>query len=256
MHNDLTKRFYDELSADYHLNYSDWDAAIANQSKVLDKLIKAHCRTLPETLLDCSCGIGTQAIGLAQLNYKVTASDLSPLAVKRAKMEALRKNAAITFAVADLLQLDTQIQNTFDIVISCDNSLPHLLTNDDLKLAAKNILAKMNSNGLFIGSIRDYDELLTTKPVCTFPVINNVHGSNNISFQTWDWLEDNIYHVNHFTIRGSSDQFTTKVRKVHYRAYKRDELSDLFKKVGFINIQWLMPLESGYYQPIIVAFKP
>jgi hypothetical protein len=34
--------FYDELAHDYHLMFRDWDAG---------------------TVLDCSCGIGTQAIG-------------------------------------------------------------------------------------------------------------------------------------------------------------------------------------------------
>lgn len=34
-------------------------------------------------LLDCSCGIGTQAIGLALVVYNVTATDLSEKAIKR-----------------------------------------------------------------------------------------------------------------------------------------------------------------------------
>jgi hypothetical protein len=53
--------FYDELADDYHLIYSDWDASIRRQGDDLDALIGQD----RAAVLDCSCGIGTQAIGLA-----------------------------------------------------------------------------------------------------------------------------------------------------------------------------------------------
>ncbi len=53
--------FYDELADDYHLIYSDWDASIRRQGDALDALIGQD----RAAVLDCSCGIGTQAIGLS-----------------------------------------------------------------------------------------------------------------------------------------------------------------------------------------------
>jgi len=46
------------------------------------------------------------------------------------------------------------------------------------------------------------------------------------------------------------------LRTTQYRAYKRDEVSKIFEEAGFTKIKWLMPNESEYYQPIIIAFKP
>src|SRR5579864_4451961 len=106
------KTFYDELAADYHLNFGNWDDAIANQAKILNKIIKEYANGSAQTLLDCSCGIGTQAIGLAQTGYTVTASDLSPLAIKRAEEEALKRKVSIHFKVADFLRLESEIENT------------------------------------------------------------------------------------------------------------------------------------------------
>ena len=56
--------FYDELAPQYHLIYEDWNAAVEHQSVALDRLVRSR---LPDALsvLDCSCGIGTQALGLA-----------------------------------------------------------------------------------------------------------------------------------------------------------------------------------------------
>ena len=42
-------------------------------------------------------------------------------------------------------------------------------------------------------------------------------------------------------------------RVAKYRALLREELSDILDKVGFSDIRWLMPEESGYYQPIVTA---
>ena len=60
-----TERFYDDLAGDYHLNYHDWHEAVPRQGRVLAALIREATGNQPDTVLDCTCGIGTQAIGLA-----------------------------------------------------------------------------------------------------------------------------------------------------------------------------------------------
>jgi glycine/sarcosine N-methyltransferase len=249
------KKFYDDLSADYHKIFKDWDKSIKDQAIALNNIIKEYAKPGSVTLLDCSCGIGTQAIGLARLGYKVTATDLSPRAIERAREEALNRGVKITFDVADLLQLEKLVAG-FDVVISCDNSLPHLLSEKDLRMAAKNIMAKMNSGGLFIASTRDYDEILKQKPISTFPIVTEYEDGKIFSFQVWNWMEDNIYTVDHFTIQGTPENYTTALRKVQYKAYRRTEISTILEKQGFTKIKWLMPAETDYYQPIVLAFKP
>jgi glycine/sarcosine N-methyltransferase len=76
---------YDEIATLYHLVYPDWNAAIARQAAALDAIIREHVGPPPQSILDVSCGIGTQALGLAALGYAVTASDLSSAAVERAR---------------------------------------------------------------------------------------------------------------------------------------------------------------------------
>jgi glycine/sarcosine N-methyltransferase len=40
-----------------------------------------------------------------------------------------------------------------------------------------------------------------------------------------------------------------------YRAWQRQELSRFVENVGFQEVQWQMPDESGFYQPVITAVK-
>ena len=80
--------FYDQLSSLYHLIYQDWDQAIESQAGQLASIIKTRWGAETKSILDVSCGIGTQAIGLAKLGFQVTASDLSQQEIERAKQEA------------------------------------------------------------------------------------------------------------------------------------------------------------------------
>ncbi len=250
--------FYDQLAGDYHLIFQDWRQGVQRQGKSLDDFIRRLVHGAPDiTVYDCSAGIGTQAIGLALQGYIVHATDYSPKAITRAQQEAESFDLSMTFGVADFRQLGTQVNGAFDVVISCDNSLPHLLTNDDLKLATQNLAQKINSGGLLLISIRDYDAILATKPTTTpLAVYNDATNQRRVSFQVWDWAENaDIYTVNHYIIT-HSDELITRHHSTQYRALRRTELTAFLQVTDLTDIQWHMPEDSGYYQPIVTARKP
>ncbi|WP_437918703.1 class I SAM-dependent methyltransferase [Sphingobacterium sp. LRF_L2] len=255
MSKDLNVKFYDELSEDYHLIFDSWEEAIKQQALILDEIIKRYANSDALTVLDCACGIGTQSIGLASIGYKVYGTDISAKAIDRAKVEADKHNVVISFKVADFRTIDKDVEGVFDVVIACDNALPHLLDRNEMLLTAKNIWAKMNVGGLFIGSIRDYDKILEDKPLSTQPTVKDIENRRSISFQVWDWIKDDIYTVNHFTIKNEEEKLDTYLRKTLYRAYKRDHLTAIFQEAQFDGITWLMPEQTGYYQPIIICKK-
>jgi 2-polyprenyl-3-methyl-5-hydroxy-6-metoxy-1,4-benzoquinol methylase len=101
-----TSDFYDTLTPYYHLIYADWEAGIERQSRALDAIIRSTGGPQPRSVLDAACGIGTQSLGLAQLGYQVTASDVSPLAVERARREPNRRGLSIQCSVADMRRVD------------------------------------------------------------------------------------------------------------------------------------------------------
>lgn len=255
---DSIRNFYDQLAEDYHLIFEDWDASMIRQAKLLDRIIVNNLKQPSSSIkiLDCSCGIGTQAIGLALLGYNVHATDLSPNAVSRAEREAQRLGANLTFGIADIRLLNNQVKGSFNSVISCDNSLPHLLNNEDLHLALKNIWDKLDYGGFFLASIRDYDQILKERPRVTTPVIYNDQTGKRIVFQEWDWeLEDDIYTLNHFVIREEGDKWQTICRSTKYRAITRSKFISVLDDTGFSEINWHLPEETGYYQPIVTAYK-
>lgn len=154
--------FYDELADDYHLIYADWDASVRRQGRVLDALIGQD----RATVLDCSCGIGTQAIGLALRGHRVTGTDVSRRAAARAAREAARRNLSLRTAAADMRRLPFP-DGRFDTVVSADNSLPHLLTEQDVHAALAEMRRVLRPDGLLLVSTRPYDDLLRDRPSST-----------------------------------------------------------------------------------------
>ncbi len=92
--------FYDELAPLYHLIFEDWDASIRRQGRRLSAIMRAEWPS-HESVLDVSCGIGTQAIALAMHGYRVRGSDLSAQAIARAKVEAAARGQTIEFDSAE-----------------------------------------------------------------------------------------------------------------------------------------------------------
>jgi SAM-dependent methyltransferase len=256
---DTVTGFYDGLADEYHLLFADWDASVRRQGGILERLIAGTLGEGPKQVLDCSCGIGTQAIGLALRGYHVHGTDISPSAVARAQREAACLGATLTTGVADLRELE-HVPGSYDVVLSCDNAVPHLLTDADLRRTAAGMYAKLRPDGLLVVSIRDYDALLAEQPRTELPRVFDRPDGRQIAFQVWDWdAEQPIYTVHQYIVRegaggsGQTGNWQTHHQATTYRALRRAELSEIVEQAGFRDVAWRLPDETGYYQPILTA---
>jgi len=255
--NDPVTDFYDQLAPYYSLIFPDWRESIGYQAEVLDRLIRKYIlpsnSPMPQ-LLDCACGIGTQAIGLALRGYNVHATDISAQAVARAKAEAEQLNALVTFGIADFRNLEREVPGIFDIVLCCDNALPHLLSTTDLTLGVTSMRAKLKPDGLLLASIRDYDSLIEEKPSAEMPRVLDGPDGRRIVFQLWDWEPDEpVYEFSLFILKQNGAEWKTIHSQSRYRALLRDEVNVALGHAGFEAIEWHMPAQTGYYQPIVTA---
>ncbi|MGV9563828.1 class I SAM-dependent methyltransferase [Streptomyces sp. NPDC003480] len=247
-------RFYDELADDYHLIYSDWEASVRRQGEALDALIGR----VRAAVLDCSCGIGTQAIGLALRGHRVTGTDLSPRAAARAAREAARRSVSLRTAAADMRRLPFP-DGRFDTVVCADNSLPHLLTERDVHAALAEMRRVLRPGGLLLVSTRPYDDLLRDRPASTPPQAHRIAdcadgGERTVTFQLWHWHDDGEhYDLEHFQLLAANGEWRVKVRRTTYWALGRDRLAGLAAEAGFVDLRWRMPQETGFFQPLLVA---
>jgi SAM-dependent methyltransferase len=244
---------YDEIAAVYHLIYPDWNAAIAQQAAALDAIIRTHVGPAPQSILDVSCGIGTQALGLAALGHAVRASDLSSASVERARLEAARRNLAIDFTVADMRRCAEVHGSGFDVVLSADNSIPHLLGDEAIREALGNFYRCIRPGGLAILGVRDYAMEKRSSPQLMPYGFRSDGGERYFIVQTRDWDGD-FYDVAMYFIREArgSQLATVIAGSSRYYAVSIDRLVSLLEETSFVEIE---RLDGVLYQqqPVLVA---
>ncbi len=248
------RTFYDSFAEDYHLIFRDWWSSAQWQGDVLGSLLRSRGVAAPATVLDCTCGIGTQALPLAMQGYRLVGADLSARAVERARAEARHREIDVEFLSADVRSLADTVDRRFDAVVSCDNSLPHLLTDADLALALASVRRCLRDRGLFLASIRDYDALVRDQVQGVVPTMHETEGQQRIVGQAWTWAPDHrTVEINLFILQQQESGWAATVRSTTYRALLRHELTTLLASSGFDDIRWSDPHDSGYYQPIVTA---
>src|SRR5262249_36958928 len=191
---------YDEIATLYHLIYRDWNAAIVQQASALDAIIRQHVGPPPRSILHVSCWIGTQALALAARGHGVTASDLSSAAVERARLEAAQRTLAIHFRVADMRRCAEAHGSGFDVVLSADNSIPHLLSDDAIREAFGNFHQCLRPGGITILGVRDYLAEERSSPRLVPYGFRSDRGDRYFVFQTRDWDGD-FYDVAMYFVR-------------------------------------------------------
>lgn len=250
----MNNRFYDELAESYHLIFDDWDAAILRQRDVLARLLPVPANG--KRVLDCACGIGTQAIGLAMLGYSVEGSDPSGPSIDRARREATARGLKAKFRVDDMRRLSTAPIDSYDAIIAMDNAVPHLQTDDDIKKALEAMCVRLRSGGTVLISLRDYGPLMAQHASSTPASLYSDGKFRRFVHQVWEWQDDRRYMVHLFITIQSSDGWHTRHFVGQYRAITPSDVAALAVHVGFEDVRVLATDETGYYQPIIRAIAP
>ncbi len=234
-----TQEFYAALTPFYHLIYPDWEESVRHQAAILDALIRDYWGNRVHSILDVACGIGTQSLGLAKLGYRVTASDLSADEVARARTEADKRQLDIEFSVADMREAFQHHAQQFDLVIACDNAVPHLLSDDEISVALQQFYACTRPGGGCLISVRDYDKELGTGCEVKPYGVRDHEGKRYLVFQVWDW-QGMLYDVAMYFVQDHGGaECVTHVMRSRYYAVTTETLVRLMQEVGFVEVQRL-----------------
>lgn len=147
---------YDAFSADYD-RFVGWEARLAAEMPFIERQLQAAnaCR-----ILDAACGTGMHAIALAERGYEVAGADLSAGMIERARHNAADAGVDVRFEVAGFGELSQQIGGDFGAVLCLGNSLPHVLTPEDLAETLADFAACLHPGGLLLIQNRNFDAVL------------------------------------------------------------------------------------------------
>lgn len=153
----------------YSHQAKDYDAFNEENSKVtnqtIEKLLKKY---KVKTVLDMTCGTGSQVFWLLKRGYDVVGSDINANMLKMARKRAETEKRVIKFIKGDMR---TSKIGQFDAVVTIFNAIGHL-TKRDFAKAMRNIHANLKDGGIYIFDINNLSYLLQ---------------GNNITSLTIDW---------------------------------------------------------------------
>lgn len=152
---------------------------------LIEKILNAH---KVKTVLDLTCGTGSQVLWLAKRGYEVIGSDINAKMLSIAKHKAKQEKFFLKFLKGDMRTIRI---GEFDAVITIFNAIGHF-TKLDFEEAMRNVHKNLKESGLYIFDIFNLNYLLK---------------GNNITKLTIDWQE----------IVGD-----TKVRQIQYSTISKD----------------------------------
>jgi SAM-dependent methyltransferase len=244
--------FYDELAPLYHLIFENWEASVARQGTALASLIDEHWGTGARTVLDAAVGIGTQALGLLALGFRVTGSDLSPTAVDRARREADARRLSLSCLVADFRALPLRAAHA-DVVIVCDNALPHLETPGDIERALGECFRCIRPGGGCLVSLRDYGPPPPSGTVEVRPYGERIWAGRRYQLrQVWSWRGQR-YDLSFEITPSDGGDDRAIVLKSSYLAIPVARVAELMTAVGF---QGVRRVDDRFFQPVLVGTRP
>ena len=242
--------FYDALTPFYHLIYPNWDRSVSQQAQMLHEVIQDYWGDTIQSILDVACGIGTQSLGLAQRGYRLTSSDLSSEAVARARSEADKRQLTIPFSIADMRQAFAHHAVQFDLVIACDNAIPHLLSDADIRVALQQFYDCTLPGGGCLLSVRDYERERSTGCEVKPYGMRETGGKRYLVFQVWDWQGAHYDVAMYWVEDHGGANCVTHVMRSRYYAVTTETLIRLMHEVGFTEVE---RLDGRFFQPLVIG---
>ena len=111
-------------------------------------------------ILDCACGIGLLAVGLAQAGFRVTACDASPAMAGRTRALARAHRVEVPARVCRWDQLPDQgWQDRFDAVLCVGNSLAHTVGRSGRRAALDGMAFVLATGGVLALTSRNWEQI-------------------------------------------------------------------------------------------------
>jgi SAM-dependent methyltransferase len=196
---------YDAFSADYD-RFVNWSSRLKYELPFIERQLGALGGVGRSVrVLDTACGTGMHALGLAEKGYLTAGVDLSPEMIERARANAAAAGVIVRFAKAGFGSLAKTFSGEeifpFDALLCLGNSLPHILTPQDLALALTDFARCLRRGGLVIIQNRNFDAVLAKRERWMEPQSYQEGNNEWIFLRFYDYELDGLINFNIVTLR-------------------------------------------------------
>lgn len=188
-----------------------------------------------KTVLDMTCGTGSQVFYLAERGYEVVGSDFSPALIEMARKKANKAGKNITFIDGDVRELQV---GKFDAVITIFNAIGHL-TKVDFEKALRNIHANLKEGGIYVFDIFNLqaitDDVIHDFAMDIESVVNHAK-MRNVQHSEIDRKRGLLTSHDHYTILKDESEPEIYNNTFSLQIYTAKELQEILSRNGFDTI--------------------
>ena len=222
--------FYQELPEYFDSSTDVYNALEKNC--VIEKIMHKYN---VKSILDLTCGTGSQVFYLDSKGYSIIGVDFSPGLIKIAQQYSIKEARDILFLEGDMR---TFYRGEFDAVITIDNAIGHLV-KDDFEKALKNIWSNLKDGGMYVFDILNLEAMtdeiveadnikMTHKRIATDGTVIHNKRHSLIDRNAGHFISENNFTLDY--VNGESKNISNKCT---LQIYTMSELQDILKKNGF-----------------------
>jgi len=198
-------------------------------NRTIEKILKKY---KVNSVLDLTCGTGSQVFYLIKRGYNVTGSDISRGMLKIAKSKAKKKKLNIKLLFGDMRTIQV---GKFDAAITIFNSVGHL-TKSGFEKTMRNIGKNLNNNGIYIFDIINLNYVLHNDNITKMSLerVKTV-GDSKVREIQHSITDENGILISYTTFYTRKGTAKLNVRKnvVTLQLYTSKELKEMLNRNGF-----------------------
>jgi len=251
---------YDDFSADYD-RFVDWDGRLAAEMPFIERCLEAAGA---QRVLDAACGTGRHALALAERGYEVVGTDGSTGMVEQARANASAVGREdMSFVVAGFGELTRalslargktpetkQTNSRFDAVLCLGNSLPHVLTPDDLGVTLADFGNCLRTGGLLLIQNRNFDAVLANRDRWMGPQSHQEGKSEWLFLRFYDFDSDGLLTFNVVRLkRERGNDWNQDVSSTQLWPLTEHELGPAVREAGFGEIRLYGDMGGAPFDP-------
>ena len=221
--------FYDRLAPDYD-DLTGFGKRLVHEKPFFRLLVE---NLNIATALDAGCGTGFHSLLLAQLGVRVTAVDVSGGMLDRLELHGREMGLDIRPVCSDFHGIKNVAPGPFDAVFCMGNTLPHLLSEEEIRIALANFSAILRPGGTLLFQILNYDRILATRER-----VQGARESNGVTFVRFYDFDDTrgLVHFNILRLEKKEDRLTTGLITVPLLPVTSARIVSILEECGYRQI--------------------
>jgi glycine/sarcosine N-methyltransferase len=222
------EQFYNSLADEYD-EMTGLEGRFAKERPIYQSLAEKYNLA---TALDAGSGTGFHSILLAQLGLQVTATDISEYMLHTTQKNAKQKGVQVETIQTSFQGMNESVHNKFDAVFCLGNTLPHILTEEELFQSFKSFREILNSGGRVFLQLLNYERILNFRE----RILNVKEVNDKIFVRFYDYERESVV-FNILTIQKSGGQMEHSLNSIRLFPWRSSDIVRSLKDAGFHNAE-------------------